>query len=163
MHRHAGAFADGVKPRHHAVGIAIFRLHDFAVVIGRHTAHHVVAGGHDGNRLLDRINVGKFDRDFAYPRQALVDRVGPEVIELEQHVIFFRPHTAAFFDFLIHGARHHVAAGQVLHVGRIALHEALTVAVDEVAAFATYALGDQHARTGHTGRVKLPEFHVLQR
>jgi hypothetical protein len=36
-------------------------------------------------------------------------------------------------------------------------------AVDQDAAFAAHAFGDQHAGAGHAGRVELPELHVLQR
>ena len=62
-----------------------------------------------------------------------------------------------------HRPRNHVARGEVLQVRRIALHEALTRRVAQDAAFATHTLGDQHARTGHTSGVELPELHVLQR
>jgi hypothetical protein len=61
------------------------------------------------------------------------------------------------------GARDHVARGEVLHRRRVALHEALAVLVQEVAALATHALGDEHARARHARRVELPELHVLER
>src|SRR6185436_7799754 len=47
--------------------------------------------------------------------------------------------------------------------GRIALHEALALGIDEIAAFAAGALGDEAARTIDAGRMELDEFHVLQR
>ena len=84
-------------------------------------------------------------------------------LELEQHVVGVRAAAAAFLDLGGHRARHHVAARQVLGVGRVALHEALAVLVDEEAALAAHAFGDQHARAVHAGRVELPELHVLQR
>ena len=89
-----------------------------------------MASRHHRNRFFDRIDVGEFNRDFAYARQAFVNGIGAQVIELKQHVIFFRPDTAAFFDFLIHRARHHIAASEIFHIGRITLHEALAAAVD---------------------------------
>ena len=60
-------------------------------------------------------------------------------------------------------ARHHVTRSQILGVRRVALHETLAIAVEQNAAFAAHAFGDQHARAGHAGRVELPEFHVFQR
>ena len=48
-------------------------------------------------------------------------------------------------------------------VGRVALHEALTLAVEQPAALAAHRLGDQDAQPGQTGRVELVKLHVLQR
>ena len=48
-------------------------------------------------------------------------------------------------------------------MGCVALHEALTLAVDEVAALPARTLGDQHALAGDAGRMKLEELHILQR
>lgn len=70
---------------------------------------------------------------------------------------------AAFLDLLVHGAGNEVARRQVLQRRRIALHEALAIAIQQNRAFAAAALGQQHARAGHAGGVELPELHVLQR
>ncbi len=85
------------------------------------------------------------------------------MLELEQHVIFVRAAAAPFLDFLIHRARYHVAAGQVFRVRRVALHETLAARVDQVAALAAHAFGNEYAGTGHTGRVELPKLHIFQR
>jgi hypothetical protein len=58
---------------------------------------------------------------------------------------------------------HHVAGREVLCLRRVALHEALALAVDQETALATHALGDQHPATGDPGRVKLHELHVFER
>ncbi len=60
-------------------------------------------------------------------------------------------------------SRDHVARRKILHRRRIALHEALALAVREIAAFAARALGDQAAGAVNAGRVELHELHVLQR
>ena len=60
-------------------------------------------------------------------------------------------------------ARDHIAAGEVFGIGRIALHEALAVFVDEITALTTHALGNQRTGTRNAGWVKLPELHVFQR
>ena len=57
----------------------------------------------------------------------------------------------------------HVARGEVLDGGGVALHEALAVGVAQDAALAAGGLGEQDAEAGQTGRVELEELHVLQR
>src|ERR1700686_1406748 len=46
---------------------------------------------------------------------------------------------------------------------RVSRHEALALAVSEIAAFAARTLRDQHAGAADAGRMKLDELHVLQR
>ncbi len=48
-------------------------------------------------------------------------------------------------------------------MGRVALHESLTLAVGEVPALAARALGDQYPRAVNAGRMELDELHVLER
>src|SRR5690606_5743026 len=114
-------------------------------------------------RIGDRVHVGEFFGNLADTGQTLVDYVGAEVIELEEYVIAVLARAAAFLDLGRHRARDHVAARQVFHRRRVALHEALAVLVEQKAAFAAHTFGDEHARAGDTGRMKLPELHVLQR
>src|SRR5690606_28032958 len=79
------------------------------------------------------------------------------------HVILIRATAVAGDHFLDHGAGDHVAAGQILGVGRIALHEALAMHVDQVTTLAAATFGHQYASTGNTGRVELPHLDVLHR
>ena len=85
------------------------------------------------------------------------------MIEVQVDVVLLLADAAAFADFDRHRARDDVARGEVLGGGRIALHEALALGIDEIAAFAAGALGDEAARAVDAGRVELDEFHVLQR
>ena len=55
-------------------------------------------------------------------------------------------HTPALSDLDGHGAGDDVSGGQVFGVGRVALHEALPLAVDKDSALATATLCDQAAR-----------------
>ncbi|MEI2716659.1 MAG: hypothetical protein V9E98_06650 [Candidatus Nanopelagicales bacterium] len=73
-----------------------------------------------------------------------------------------RPGTAAFADFLNHCAGDHVAGGEVLDGGGVALHEAFTRRVAQDAAFAAGTFGQEHAEAGQAGGVELVELHVLQ-
>ena len=133
------------------------------MIVGGDAAHLIVDGGHDRDGFLDGVDVGELERDLADGRQALEDLLGAQVIELEQHVVAVRAAAAPFLDLLVHRARHEVTRCQVLQRGRIALHEALAVLVQQDAALAPHALGDEHAGVGHAGGVELPELHVLQR
>jgi hypothetical protein len=120
-------------------------------------------GGHDRNGLLDRIDVRELERDLADRRQALHDHVGPEVIELQQHVVLLVTRAAAFLDLLVHRARHDVARREVLQIGRVALHEALAVRFEEDAALAAHAFVISTPAPATPGGMELPELHVLER
>jgi hypothetical protein len=126
-------------------------------------AHLVVNRRHHRNRFTGHVHVGEVDADLVHRRQTLHDRLGTQVVELQQHVVLVGTTTAAFLDFLVHAARDEIARRQVLQRGRIPLHEALAVAVDQDRALAAAAFGQQHAGTGDTGRVELPELHVFER
>src|SRR5690606_35789711 len=147
VHRDAGGLADRVQAPHDRVGIAVLQLHHFTVVVGRHAAHVVVHGGDDRDRLLLDVDAGDDDRTPGDAGQLLVDVGRIEVGQVEVDVVAVLAHAAAFADLDGHRAADDVAAGEVLGVGRIALHEALAVAVAQDAAFAAHALGDQAAGT----------------
>ena len=66
-------------------------------------------------------------------------------------MVFLRPAASALHDFQIHAAAHNVPRCEVLGCGRVALHEALALAIDEVAAFAAGALGDENLDSGCEG------------
>ena len=85
------------------------------------------------------------------------------MVEVQEDVILLLADAAALADFDRHRARDDVAGGEVLGGGRVTLHEALALGIDEIAAFAAGALGDEAARAVDAGRVELDEFHVLQR
>ena len=85
------------------------------------------------------------------------------MVDFQQHVVFVFAAAASFENFHRHGAGNHVARSQVFHGRGVAFHKALAVGVEQDTAFAAHAFGNQHAGTGHTGGVKLPEFHVFQR
>ena len=85
------------------------------------------------------------------------------MIEVQVDVVLLLADAAALADFDRHRARDDVAGGEVLGGGRVTLHEALALGIDEIAAFAAGALGDEAARAIDAGRVELDEFHVLQR
>src|SRR5690606_14644554 len=162
VHRDAGRFADRVQAGHHRVGVAVAQLHHFAVVVGGDAAHVVVHGRDDRDRLLGHVDAGEDTRALGDAGQLLVDVVRVEVGQVEVDVVLVLADAAAFADLDGHRAADHVAAGEVLGVGRVALHEALALGVAQDAAFAADALGDEAAGAVDAGRVELHELHVLQ-
>ncbi len=133
------------------------------MIVRRDAAHVVVDGRQDRDRLLGHVNAGEDLGRFRDARQAGVQDLGIQVIQVQEDVVLVRAHAAAFADFDGHGARNHVARCQILHGRRIALHEALAFGVGQIAAFAAGALCDQAAGAVDAGRVELHELHVLQR
>ena len=85
------------------------------------------------------------------------------MVEVQEDVVLLLADAAAFADLDGHRARDHVARGEILGGRRIALHEALALGIDEIAALAARAFGDEAAGAVDSGRVELDELHVLQR
>src|SRR5690606_4759639 len=109
---------------------------NLAIDVGRNAAHLIVNRRHNGDRILDRIDVGKLNRDFTNGRQALLDGIRTKMIELEHDVAAVAT-TTAFLDFLIHGTGNEVAWGQIFKRRSVALHEAFAVFIQQDPAFAT--------------------------
>ena len=82
---------------------------------------------------------------------------------MQEDVVLVLADAAAFANLQRHRPTDDVARGEVLRVGRVALHEPLALGVRQVAAFAAGALGDEAARAVDPGGVELDELHVLQR
>ena len=165
MYRYAGYLAH----REETVNKLVFalmatgQLDRLTVNIGGNTAHHVVTGGNNRNRLFHRVGLGKGNSQFTDAWQAAVQHFLTQVIQLQEHVIAIGAGTTPIQDFHHHGAGHNVTGRQVFGVRRITLHEALAVLVDQVATLAPATLGHQHTGTGNTGGVELPHFNVLNR
>src|SRR5438132_2394040 len=81
---------------------------------------------------------------------------------MQEDVILFLADAAPLTDFDRLGPADHVARGEVLLARRIFGHEALALAVGQIAALAAGALGDQAAGAVDASRVELDELHVLQ-
>src|SRR3569832_472952 len=161
-HRHARALAHRIQARHRLLAAARAG-HDLAVAIGRDAAHRVMRGRADRYCLFRRVDVQEGVHHVAYAWQTFVDHLFAKVVDLEQHVIAMRPAAAALAHLGRDRAAHHVAARKVLHIGRVALHEAFAVLVDEITALATRAFGNEHALAGDAGRMELEEHHVFER
>src|SRR5208337_4550474 len=117
----------------------------------------------DRNRLLGQVDAGEDAREVRDAGQALVQHLRIEMVEVQEDVILELADAAALANLYGHGAADDVARCEVLGVRGVALHEALAGRIDEIAALAAGALGDQAARAVDAGRVELNELHVLQR
>ena len=131
VHRDAGRLADRHQPGDDRVGIAVGRAQHLAVIVGRDAAHVVVHGRQDRDRLARDVDAGEDLRGLGDAGQALVHDLRVEMLEVQLDVVLVRAAAAAFADLDRHRAADDVARGEVLGVRRVALHEALALAVGE--------------------------------
>ena len=163
MHANARAFTHCIQTIDYNALVASVLRHYLAVDIGRNTAHLVMDSGHHRNRFFGDVDVGKVVTNFEYRRQALHDGLNAQVGHIEVDVVFVRTAAAAFFDLLVHAARHVIARCQIFVSRCVTFHETLAQAIAQNRAFASAAFGQQHARTGYACGMELPELHVFQR
>src|SRR5690554_5062616 len=129
--------------------------------VGRYTTHHVMTGRHHRNGGVSRIDMCEDLGQLTDAGQTLVQYLFAEMVELEVDMVTVLTATPAFKNLHDHGACHYVTTGKVLGVGRITLHEALAVLVDQITTFTTTAFGHQHPGAINAGGVELPHLHVL--
>ena len=164
VYGYAGNFAHREQARNDHVFALLVHGQRLTGHFGRNTAHHVVAGWDNRNRLFHRIDVREGAGQFQDARQTGLQHFFTQVVELQLGVWTPRAVTAAAFtDFDHDGTRHHVTTRQVFRIRGITLHEALAVFIQQVATFTTAAFCYQHACTGDAGRVELPHLHILHR
>src|SRR5690606_25959444 len=129
----------------------------FAMVVGRNAAHIVVHGRQNRNRFLGDVDASENPGALSDSRQALVNDIGAQVLQVQVDVILMRTDTTTFVDLNGHGAGYDVAGSEVLGIRCVALHEALAFRVGKVATLAADPFGDKAAGTVDTGRVELHE------
>ena len=135
----------------------------FAPEIGRNSAHVIVHRRQNRDRLLGHINTCKNLGRFRDPRQALCQRFGLQMAEVEEDMIPLRPNTAPLANLHGHAARDVIARRQIFIIRRIALHKSLILRIAEKAALSARAFGDQTTRAIDARGVKLHKFHILKR
>src|SRR5690606_34282750 len=90
VHRHARHFTYSEQTFDDLV-VAVGVLSDCLTMnVGRHAAHHVVAGRDDRYRSDDWVDVGEGLGQFADTRQAAVQHFLAQVIQLQQYVVLVR-------------------------------------------------------------------------
>ncbi|BAK10574.1 conserved hypothetical protein conserved hypothetical protein [Pantoea ananatis AJ13355] len=164
VYRYAGDFTHREQARNHFIFALLIHTQRLTGDFGWHAAHHVVTGWDNRNRLFNRVNVSKGTGQLKDARQARFQHFRTQVIEFQLDVRApWTVATTTFTDLHHHRTGHNVTTGKVFGVRRIALHETLTVFVQQITAFTTTAFGDQYTSTGDTGWVELPHFHILHR
>src|SRR5690606_16173760 len=128
----------------------------------RDPAHRVVRGRLDGDRLHGRVDPEVGAAEVCDVRELRLDDLASEVGRVEVDVVSAAD-PSSFTDLEVDRSGDDVAAGEVLHGGRVPFHEALAVVVAEHAALAADAFGDEDPQLRDPGRMELVELHVLHR
>ena len=117
----------------------------------------------DRHQFLDRVDAQVGAGELGDVGQFGLEHIRAEVAHVDVDVVLVRSRAAALEHLEHHRPRDDVARRQVDDRRRVALHEALALAVEQPAALAAHRLGDEDAQAGQTRRVELVELHVLQR
>ena len=164
MHRHAGGLADRVQARHDRVrdcrpAAAPLRRGSWSGCRPCCSARSAAPGSAASRRRRRRrcAPISAMPGSFSWMTS------GPRWVRSSRMWSLCSPTPRPSRISIVIDAADHVARREVLHARRVALHEALAVAVAQDAAFAAHAFGDQAAGAVDAGRVELHELHVLQR
>ena len=125
----AGAFARRIQAFYRFFEIVAFGHDNFAVIIGRDTAHHIVGGRHHRNRVFNRIDTSELNGNLADARQFFHDFFGTDMVDFQQHIVFIFAAAASFVNLHRHGAGNHVARSQILHCRCVTFHETFALRV----------------------------------
>ena len=104
VHGNARRFPERHQAGHDCIGAAVLLREHFAVMVGGNAPHVVVHGRQDRDRLLGDVDASEDPRGFGNPRQAFVNDVGIEVVEMQVNVILVLADAAAFPDLDRHRA-----------------------------------------------------------
>ena len=146
----AGRLTGGVETRQRGL----------AVYVGLDPAHLVVHARLDGNRLLEDVDVGEIAGNVEDLRKLLSDNLFPQVATVQQHAAV---DAASLVDLRLLRPGHHVPGRKLHHAGSVALHETLSLAVEQVCALSSGALRYEHAAALERRRMVLDHLHVHER
>mmetsp|Transcript_96763 Transcript_96763/g.301817 ORF Transcript_96763/g.301817 Transcript_96763/m.301817 type:complete len:694 (-) Transcript_96763:27-2108(-) len=154
----AAGLASGEEPRHDGVALV---PDDLRLPVRGDAAHVVVHGREHRGRLLRDVDARKDLGRLGDAGQALSERLGRQVVQVQVDVVLVGAHTTALAHLQGHRAAHDVPGGQVLRRRRVARHEGFTLTVAEDSALPTAALCEKAARRKDAGGVELHELQVL--
>ena len=125
-------------------------------------AHGVVNRRRDLHGVLRDVDVGELQKLLVHRREFFLDFVRTEMPHVEIGAAVLGAATG--LDFFVDRARHDVTRGEFLLFGIVLEHEALALAVREVAALAAHGLRHQDAantgRPDHAGGMELNHLGV---
>ena len=114
----------------------------------------------NGHKFCERFKAHISAHEFSNVRQLLIQHLFSEVGQVEVDIVL-PVDAASLADFLVNGARGHIARSQVLERGGVALHEALARSVSQDGAFPARRLAQQNTHLVNACGMELEEFHVL--
>ena len=117
----------------------------------------------DGHQLGDGVDAQVGAGELGDVGQLGLEHIRAQVAHVDVDVVLVGAGAAALEHLEHHRAGDDVARCQVDDRRRVALHEALALAVEQPSALAAHRLGDEDAETGQARRVELVKLHVLQR
>jgi hypothetical protein len=116
------------------------------------------------DRLAHRVDAGVVAGELAHEGEPLLDRLLPQVAQVEVDVGPVAPlKRPLFLDLLHHRPRQDVARAELHLLRDVVLEEPVPLPVDQVTALATRGLGHEDPAPRKAGGVVLDELHVLQR
>ena len=125
------------------------------------SSHSVVCGRAYRDWLVDRVEPSEEQTDLADSREPRHDLLSSEMAQVQVHVRVLEG--SSFIDLLLDRSAHNVTWCELHGLRRVPFHEAFSLGVDQVAAFASSAFSDEDAVRVQSRRVELDEFHVFQR
>ena len=75
------ALARSIQTFHRYFIFVALRHNNFAVIVGRNTAHHIVGSRHNGNRVFNRVDTGKLNGNLADARQFFHNFFGTDMVD----------------------------------------------------------------------------------
>eukprot|EP01084_Bolivina_argentea_P137075 241402_1 len=156
----AGGLTSSQEAGHDGVLVAVTGVDDLTGPQGRDTTHGVVDSGHNGDGLLGDIDTSEGLGGLGDTGQLGGELGGLDVVELQVDVVTLGAATTAGEDLTGDGTADDITAGQLHGLGGVALHEALTLLVDEVATLTAGTLSDEDTGAVDAGGVELDELHI---
>src|SRR5579884_3542607 len=133
-----------------------------AIVIGRSAAHRVVRGRLNWYRLIDRLDAQVVTGEVGDVGQLFGNNLRTQVAQVEIDIVL-AVYAVAFVNLLENAARDDIAWREVFKGGHVLGHKVFALAVEQLRAFATSALAEQHADFIQAGGMELVHLHVFQR
>src|SRR6185295_8900435 len=83
----AGRFADRKQAGDDRIGIAVLQRYDFAMIVRGNTAHRIVDGGRNRDRLAGQVDAGEGLGRFGDPRKPLVKERGVDMVGMKENMV----------------------------------------------------------------------------
>ena len=93
------------------------------MIISWNTAHIIMHGWQNRNRLTRDINAAENLGSFGNTRKPRMKRIWINMLKMKHDMIFVRTNTAAFVYFNGHGTAYHIATCQIFGRWRKSFHE----------------------------------------